>query len=194
MRNGNVRIPRDIETYIAKKRTVRVVALLLIEVLLLTFTVLFQNDINSGAYPTATYTLLALLMIAPVFWLKIPFWLFDKTWAGEIISKSEDVYIGPDENRRVTTGSLQIKKQQRLNIRLDSGKTIEYTIYDNRARHAFRNSTYNVGDRVIHVGGTNYLQAVAVGDGDTLICVICGAESRADTPVCHICGKTLKID
>ena len=194
MRNDGVRIPRDVEAYLTKKRAVRVVALSLIEASLLTLIILFGDDIFGGDHPAVSYLLFALLMIVPVFWLKIPFWLFDKTFAGEIISKSEEIYIGPDENRRVTTGSLQVKKEQKLNIRLDSGKIIEYTIYDNRARHAFRNSTYNVGDRVIHVGGTNYLQAVAVGDGDTLICVICGAESRADTPVCHVCGKTLKID
>ena len=136
----------------------------------------------------------AALMIAPAFPLEIPFLVFDKTWAGEIISKSEDTYVGPDDNKQVRVGRLAVKKIQKLKIRLDNGKEIEHTVYDNRARHAYRDNTYNVGDRVIHVGGTRYIQAVAIGDSDTLICVICGTESRADMPTCQVCGKSLKID
>lgn len=194
MRNEQVRVPGDVTAYVNKKRAVRIAVLALIETVLLIILIFFGDDIFSGAHPAVSYVIFGGLMTAPVFLLEIPFWVFDKTWAGEIISKSEDTYIGPDDNRQVRTGRLVVKKIQKLNIRLDSGKEIEHTVYDNRARHAYRHNTYNVGDRVIHVGGTRYIQAVAVGDDDTLICVICGAESRADMPTCQVCGKTLKID
>ena len=163
-----------------------------VKIALIVAAVLYGSDIFGGAHPAVSYLIYAVLMILPGYWLKIPFWLFDKTFAGEIISKEEETY-NAIEGRARSIG-WHTNKLQRLGIRLDSGKVIEYIIYDNRARHAFRNTTYNVGDRVIHVGGTRYLQAVAVGEDDTLICVVCGTESRAETAECPVCGKTLKID
>lgn len=194
MRSGAVRIPRDVAAHISKRRALRVVPFAVIAVALITVAVIFGKDIFGGAHPGLSWVLFAVVIIATARLLDIPFWLFDKTWAGRIIAKDEENYISPDDNRTVRTGNLQVNKAQRLKIELDSGKIIEHIIYDNRARHAFRDNAYNVGDRVIHVGGARYIQAVAVGDNDTLICVVCGAESRADDPECRVCGKTLKID
>lgn len=193
MRNNQINIPRDIETHIAKRRMRNLAALVLIETVLVTILVLFGNDIFSGDYPGLSYFLFGTLMIAPIYWLRIPFWLFDKTWMGEIIQKSEDDYI-TTEDKTSYRSKLQVNKRQDLLIKLDSGKVIEYTVYDNKARHAFRRSVYNVGDCVVHVGGTGYLQVAAVGDDDTVICVVCGAESKADMTMCGVCGKTLKIN
>ena len=195
MKDNKVRVPRDVEEYINKKRAIRITAFVVVEIMLaaLLIFVIFDYVVASN-YPELSFVLYLLVMLLPIHWFKIPFWMFDKTFAGEIIHKSEEDYIAADNNKTVVTGRLHVNRRQDFMIRRDDGKVIQYTVYDNRARHAFRRTTYNVGDRVIHVGGTHYLQAVAVGDDDTLICAICGAESRADTPICHVCGKTLKIN
>ena len=194
MKSEKVRVPRDVKEYVEKRRIIHIAVFATIEIFMLAVCIVFANDIFGGSDPAFSYVAVVLVMALPVWLLKIPFWMFDKTWAGEIIKKDDEEYIAVSENRTVTTGRLQVNRRQDFLIRLDSGKVIQYTVYDNRTQHAFRHNAYNVGDRVIHVGGTGYLQAVAVGDNDTLICAVCGAESRADLPVCHVCGKTLKID
>ena len=184
------------ERHFLKKRAVHIASFVLIEAVLIVTAVLYGGDIFGGKHPGVSYILFAVLMILPGYWLKIVFWLTDKSWAGEIVHKHEEDYLSLDRSQvgYRSAGRIVTNKLQRFKIKLDSGKVIDYTVYDDKARHAYRSTTYNVGDRVIHVGGTRYLQAVAVGDNDTLICVVCGAESRAETPVCPVCGKTLKID
>lgn len=193
MKNNRVRVPRDVDALIKKKRALRISACCIIELILLFVAVKYREGIFGGTHPGLSYVFFAVLLILPVYFLKIPFWLFDKTWAGEIVSKEEETY-NAFEKGYARSMRWQTNKLQRLNVKLDTGRIIEYVIYDNIARHAFRKTTYNVGDRVIHVGGTRYLQAAPINDEDTLICVICGAESRATASECPVCGKTLKID
>ena len=192
MQDRKIRIPRDVERHFAKKRAVHVASFALIEAVLIVIAVLYGDDIFGGKWGFAV-AVYALIMVLPAYKLRVIFWLTDKSWAGEIVGRSEEDYLSVDRSlgRR---GGIVTNKIQRFQIKLDSGKIIEYTVYDDRARHAFRHKTYNVGDRVIHVAGSNYLQAVAVGEDDTLICVVCGSESRAEMPLCPVCGKSLKID
>ena len=193
MRDNEIRIPRDVKAHVNKKRIVHIAWFSAIELLLLSVFIIFADDIFVGSRTAFPYVAAVIVLVVPAWKLKIFFWLFDKTWAGEIIRKDEENYLSVDNSIGRRGGIITNKKQDFL-IRLDSGKVVQYTVYDNRARYAFRRTTYNVGDRVIHVGCTDYIQAVAVGEDDTLICVVCGAESRADLPECHVCGKTLKID
>ena len=192
MRADELRVPRDVAAHVNKRRILRVLAFCIIEMALLLVALFYGADIFDGKHPELAYVLYAAVMIAPIFWFDIPFWLFDKSWAGEILTMEEETYNAIDGRARSI--GWHINKIQKFTIKLDSGKIKNYTVYDGRSRHAFRKTTYNVGDRVIHVGGTKYLQAVAVSDDDTLICVSCGAESRADSTRCGVCGKTLKIN
>lgn len=194
MRDTDLRVPVDVAEHVNKKRIGTILTFAAIEIFLLVLAIVYWEDIFGGDFPAASYTIFVALMIVPVYLFNIKFWIFDKSWSGEIVEKSEKEYTSFDKGSvRNSSTRLQTNKEQKLKIKLDTGKTIEYTIYDNKMRHAFRKTTYNVGDKVIHVGGTRYLQAVATNDADTLICVICGAESRATTPKCPVCDKTLKI-
>lgn len=192
MRADAVRVPRDVSATINKKRAARIVIFCVIEIALILTAVFYGNDIG-GNHPGFSYAIFGGLTVLPVFLLKMPFWLFDKTFSGEILSINEEIY-NEFEKGMSKSMRMQVNKKQQFKIKLDNGKIMHYTVYDDQARHAFRKTTYNVGDRIIHVAGTKYLQAVAVNDEDTLICVVCGAESRATTLECPVCGKTLKIN
>ena len=195
MRGNGLRIPNDVAEHVNKKRIGNILTFAAIEIFLIVLAIVYWENIFGGTYPAASYTIYVSLMIVPFFLLDIKFWMFDKSWVGEIVAKREKVYTSFDKGSvKNSSTRLQTNKEQRLDIKLDSGKIIEYILYDNKMRYAFRKTTYNVGDRVIHVGGTRYLQAVAVNDADTLICVVCGAESRVTCHKCPVCDKTLKIN
>lgn len=118
----------------------------------------------------------------------IPLKLIDHDWYGEIIS------LDITNNEKINDAQKAAITQTAL-IKLPNGKLKSHKIYDEgELFYANRERVYDVGDKVIHVYGTEYLMPIRTLKKDhPIVCVVCGFKSPYETKTCSQCGNSLEI-
>ncbi len=122
----------------------------------------------------------------------IPLKLFDRDWYGEILSfeiknaKDRDIDVLNRRKAPITETAL---------IKAQSGKLYKVPIYDDgELFYGNREKVYRVGDKVIHIYGTDYITPHHHETSDRpIVCVVCGHKSPNGTKNCRHCGVSLEI-
>ena len=117
----------------------------------------------------------------PFFLLKLHKDVFDKSWEGEITS------IKSHEVKRGMHTSLLVAKDMQEYLTFTINLGYDMLILERPATELAR---FKKGDRLRHIRGTPYLQAIR-RNSDTCDCVMCGAIVRESGDTCPHCHMSL---
>lgn len=129
-------------------------------------------------------------LIIPFIASGIPVKFFDSDWHGEIIS----IELKNAAPKDIDNHSKAAISQTAL-IKASNGKLYKRKIFDEGALfYNDREKVYRVGDKVIHVYGTDYLMPVrTIEKHKPTVCVVCGNKSDLEKKVCRCCGCSLEV-
>ena len=185
-------IPYDIKEYVSKKIAKKIAKWLAVTLLIGVLLVLFGDRCFYRFGAPVKYTIYGLLLFIPFVSMKI-YKLFDCSWCGKIVDIKAKYTTDSNRTFRPNLETLYLKETVTFFVETDDGKFIKMKAFENRATPNSMSQYYRKGDRVLHVGGTNYLQ-IKDDDAERVICVVCGTADRKENKKCHSCGHTLKID
>ena len=192
MKRGKIKLPRDIKSTVSSKIYKRLGLALATEALVCILIYLFGDTVFASLGSPSKEILYAILIVAVPLSFGIPIKLIDRTWTGEITRvdvRTENAVGGALRN-----GSrIYTKHFVDVEIKLDSGKIIDRTVYEGAVPTGRKFSTYEVGDRVLHVYGTKHIQVVHNNVSRPTICVVCGTENPPEEKECGKCGHTIRI-
>ena len=184
-------LPKDLKAYCKKRVLMRVLPCILMFVafgliLLEWGTVIFatQNKI----YRISCYVV---VMILPFVLTGVPHKLFDSTYYGTV--KKVDIVTTMDNASSVkpTREHLYLKNTIYLEIETPDGTLIYKKAYSGKARLQQNINTYNEGDLVFHLYGTN-VTIVLPDSADTSVqCSVCGTSNNINDDKCRDCGHSL---
>ena len=191
MRKDKIRVPRDIKELtdrrIYKKVVLSIAFMVIVGVLLF----LFGETVFGSFGSPSREILYAVLILAIPLSFGIPFSLIDRTWCGEITRV--DIRTENTKSTVVGVGGIYTKYFVDIEIKLDSGKLIDRTVYEGRVPAGRQFNMYQIGDRVVHIYGTKYIQVVHKSESRPTVCVVCGTSNPPGERQCDSCGHTLQI-
>ena len=133
---------------------------------------------------------LVILYVIPFLISGIPLKLIDSDWYGEII------LIEVVKPKRWDIDSFK-KNEFALNalIKTQTGKLKSFRIIDEgEIFYGNRENVYKVGDKVLHIYGTNFITPVRKLDKHKpIVCVECGTKNEYGTKICRACGSSMEI-
>ena len=186
-------VPSDIRDLVKRKYTKKIVLCALAEIVIITYLCLF-GERTFSAFDTFSYVLIhILLVLAPLAYFNIPKLIFDRSWRGTVtrvwITTSRDNEY-PYKN---TWEGVFTKNNVFLYVDEGNGRIVRRKAYAGKAKQARFINTYQVGDVVTHVAGTDYVQIMPKRASDSVICVVCSATGSTDETHCKSCRHTLLI-
>lgn len=185
-------LPKDLKAYCKKRVLRRVLPCILMFVafgliLLEWGTVIFatQNKI----YMISCYVV---VMILPFVLTGIPHKLIDKTYYGTVTKV--DVVTALSCNSVVKVGGDMMwytKNTIFLTLLLENGKSMRTKVYEGKTKLGQHLNSYNEGDKVFHLYGTN-VTIVLPDSADTSVqCSVCGTSNNINDDKCRDCGHSL---
>lgn len=187
-----IKVPADIKKYVTKNVVKRITQWLLLTLFIGLLIVLFGERCFSRLNVELKYTIYAALLIWPFFISKI-YKLFDSSWYGEI-EKIEIKYTTDSERSfKPSLETLYTKETVIFYIKTSGGKSVRKKVIENRSNPDNSSKYYKVGDKVLHIYGTDHIQ-IKNENTERVICVVCGTAEPADKKQCTTCGHTLNID
>lgn len=187
-----IHVPSDIKEYVKKKRKKRIRFC----VFGVTFLLLVFACIEIFCYPIERISvwnrlgLYFIILLVFVDSIEIVAFLKDKSFCGTIIEVHDKVTreLSALTLRRTPNYIASI----RIKILLPSGNKIWKTAYREKTDH-IPHGIYTMGETVVHIKGTNYIQSQPKSKNDKVRCIICGHYNYESPDFCKECGHSLKI-
>jgi len=183
-------VPKSVKKYVAKQVAKRFLILAIgLAVGFLIIEMFIDELLGTYVGNWATFSLLILLV---PFWISgVPLKLIDRSWYGTILSmdiKHEDVDNDLKNRRSLSQFS------QHVLIKDSRGKLHYEEIFDEGEIFEGRDKYYKVGDRVVHVYGTEYIRPMHKEELKLpKVCVVCGHKSAHTETECQNCKRSLEI-
>lgn len=187
-----MQVPADIKAYVKRNVIKKIIYWCLLTLFIGLLIVLVGERCFSRLNAASKYTIYVTLLIWPVLISKI-YKLFDSSWYGEIVDIKAEYSTDSELSFRPTRENRFLKETVYFSIKTADGKIVRKKAFENRANPNNSGKYYKVGDTVLHVYGTNYLQ-IKNENAERIICVICGTAEKVDKKQCTACGHTLNID
>lgn len=184
-------LPKDLQTYCKKKILKHVIPCAILIFAFAIILALWGNIIfntNNKAFQISCYIV---VMLIPFAITGVPFKLIDSTYCG--IVKKVDIVTTTDNDSAVkpTREHLYLKNTICLNIEKPNGKLIYKKAYSTRANLQQNLNTYNEGDLVFHLYGTNRIVILPDLNESTVHCAVCGSSNNIENDKCRDCGHSL---
>ena len=191
-------IPRGVKRFVLKRRLKRIIPFLLLAVSLILVVAYVPfvkelSELNRGII-----LVVGVILICAI--TGVPFKLIDRSWEGEVIKiqvkarRDEGMGEYPYSGRAVIDARLFTEKKVNavlyLTLKTPNGKidTVRVGALSNDEERD-RDGGYKTGDRVLHVGGTDY--TVVLNCDERVRCCVCGMTSDIHNDVCPGCGHSL---
>ncbi|MBQ9703700.1 MAG: hypothetical protein IJV68_04050 [Clostridia bacterium] len=132
------------------------------------------------------------ILLIPVFAFRLPKLIFDRSWQGVITQ----IYIDdqPYTAYKDFPESMWAKKTliAFATVRLDNGEVKTVMLHHGKYNNHFATiiERYSVGNRIIHIRGSNHYQVIT---SDTTNCIMCGHVCDITNSTCEECGCPLAI-
>lgn len=191
MRKEKIRVPRDIKELTDKRIYKKVIFSVALMATLGVLLFLFGDTVFRSFGSPSREMLYAVLILAIPLSFGIPFSLIDSTWCGEITRV--DIRTENTKSTVVGVGGIYTKYFVDIEIKLDSGKLIDRTVFEGRVPTGRQFNMYQIGDRVVHIYGTKYIQVVHENESRPTVCVVCGTANPTENRKCDSCAHTLHI-
>lgn len=184
-------LPADIKKYIAKRRIKTIVYFLLTEILL--FVALYITTANWRREDMNNFEFTALAMaVIPFFLFRIPQLFTDRTYKGEIISigHKEENNVGGMRSNPFKKGNCRTV----MHIETKSGKLYVAKLDHINSTGGPNGQIYKVGDKVLHVAGTDYPKIIRNHNTEYTTCVVCGSKNDTGRDKCEYCKHSLSLN
>ena len=184
-------LPKDLQIYCRNRILKRVIPCIILISVFATILALWGNVIfntDNKAFQTSCYVV---VMLIPFIITGVPHKLIDSTYYGTV--KKIDIVTTTDNDSSVkpTREHLCLKNTIYLSIERSDGKLIYKKVYSGKARLQQSINTYNEGDLVFHLYGTNTVVVLPDSKDGTVVCPICGDSNIIDNDTCRSCGHSL---
>ena len=188
----DISIPIDIKKHV-KRLIIKKITVWLAFTAVLFILILFFGERCFGRLGNSKYGLYAVLLLIPIFTTRGYKLLFDHSFVGKI--EKIDIKYSTDSDRsfKPSLETLYTKETVYFHIKTNEGKVVEHKAFENRANPHNSSKLYRVGDTVVHIYGTRFIQIIS-DDSESIICTVCGTANPSSENKCISCGKTLKID
>ena len=184
-------LPKDLQNYCRRRIWKRVLPCLILIYVFATILFLWGNVIfntDNKAFQTSCYIV---VMLIPFAVTGVPHKLVDSTYYGRI--KKVDIVTSTDVDSsiRPIRESLYFKNNIHLVIERSDGKFIYKKAYSGKARLRNNINTFNEGDSVFHLYGTDTVVILPEANDTIVHCAVCGSANDVKNNKCRDCGHTL---
>ena len=194
-----VKIPDDVRDYIRKKTALRILKLILLEAVILTFILFIGERVFEYFDVVPRLIIYIMLLVIPFFVTGVPFKMIDKAWEGEIIDvEIKSQYTVTKEAKGNLRGENVVwltVRREGGNISVVKGKSYPYKVSNNDISKTIKPehflNEYKVGSKVYHLSGLPTLIIVKPDTQSTIDCAVCGQENDFNRKKCWSCGHTL---
>lgn len=184
-------LPRDLIIYRRQKILNRVIPCSVLVLIFAVVLIIWGNTIfhtENKAFQISCYIA---VMLLPFIFTGVPHKLIDRTYCG--IVEKVDIITSTDNDSSVkpTRENLYLKSTIYLSVETPSGKTIYKKACSGIAGLQQNLDTYQKGDTVFHLYGTNTV-IVLPNTTDTVVhCAVCGTSNDIENIYCRDCQHSL---
>lgn len=184
-------LPKDLQIHCRNRILKRVIPCIILISVFATILALWGNVIfntDNKAFQTSCYII---VMLIPFAITGVPHKLIDSTYYGTV--KKVDIVTTTDNDSSVkpTREHLYLKNTIYLSIERPDGKLIYKKAYSGKARLQQNINTYNEGDLVFHLYGTNHIVILPDANDRHVHCSVCGSSNSIENDKCRNCGHSL---
>lgn len=180
--------PPDIERYVRRKRKKEIFTCI-VYMVLIAVVVFFPKQVDRSTVSDFNQNLFrVLLILVPPLFMRIPFKYLERSYCGEII----EVKTYRQLNSRFEARNKKTFITDVIVRISDTGELKKCQVFKT-ADTPPPKTAYMVGDKVIHIKGTKFLQVPLPSRNGQLRCVVCGSYDVQDNEKCHFCGHTLNV-
>ena len=200
MKNSN--LPKDLKNY-ARAALWRKCKPFFISFALTALALIFFGDlVLPTKYPQVKPIIYTLVLALPFIFTKFPFCAIDSTYCGIVERIHIETGTGmksireDDSGARNTYNALKLYDQNTiyLYIRTHDGELIRKNVYSGAASQRAFINTYEKGDEVFHLYGTDTV-VILPKENDTHVgCPVCGVINEKGRDTCRECGHMLVRD
>ena len=184
-------LPKDLQKYCRNRILKRVIPCIFLVssfaiILALWGNVIFRTD--NKTFQTSCYIV---TMLIPFAVTGVPHKLIDSTYYGTV--KKVDIVTTTDNASSVRPSRelLYSKNTIYLSIEQPDGKLIYKKVYSGKARFQQNINTYNEGDLVFHLYGTNTVVVLPDTNDSSVHCSVCGTSNSIENNKCCDCGHSV---
>ena len=184
-------LPKDLKTYCRKSFLKRVIPCIILASVFATVLILWGNIIFSTDNKSFQALCYILVMLVPFAVTGVPHKLIDSTYYGTV--KKVDVITTEDSNSSVkpTREQMYLKNTVYLSIERPDGKLIYKKVYSGKAQLQLHINTYNEGDLVFHLYGSDSVIILPKPNDSTVHCAVCGYSNSIENDKCRNCNHSL---
>ena len=184
-------LPKDLQAYCRKRILKRVIPCIILISILSIILALFGRIIfntDNTAFRVSCYIV---VMLIPFIITGVPHKLIDSTYYGTV--RKVDIVTAADNDSPVkpTREHLYLKNTVYLTIEQPNGKLIYKKAYSINARLQQSINTYNAGDAVFHLYGTETVVVLPDANDGYVHCSVCGSSNSIENDKCRNCNHSL---
>ena len=187
----DITLPKDLKKYVIVRILNRILPCTLIFIVLGGILIEWGDVIFKTDNASFQHSCYVVVMILPFVLTGVPHKLVDRTYHG-IVTKVDVVTTFDNKSSvKPTREGIYTKNIIFLTVLLDNGKTVRKKVYEGGTKTGQHLSTYNEGDTVFHLYGTNITIVLPDNTDTNVQCAVCGASNEKNIDKCRICEHTL---
>lgn len=186
-------LPKDLEKYRRRIIWKKSRSFVFSFIALLTAIIFFGERLFPTKYTALRIVVYMIVLAFPFIFTRFPFVLFDSTYCG-IVEKvkiktttDNDFLVKPNFNGL----KLYYRNTIYLFIKTPEGKLIKRKVYTGRASYGEFINSYNEGDMVFHLYGTDTVVILPQESETHVQCAVCGSVNAKEDGICRDCSHTL---
>ena len=184
-------LPKDLQKYCRKRFLKQVIPCIILISVFATILGLWGNIIFNTDNKTFQASCYIIVMLIPFAITGIPHKLIDSTYYGKV--KKVDIVTTTDNDSSIkpTREHLYLKNTIYLSIERPDGKLIYKKVYSGKAILQQNIHTYNEGDWVFHLYGTNTVVIIPDSHDSIVHCAVCNSSNSIENDKCRHCNHSL---
>ena len=184
-------LPKDLKLFCLKRILKRVIPCIILVAAFATILALWGNVIFKTDNKTFQTSCYIVSMFLPFVITGVPHKLIDSTYYG-IVKKVDIVTTTASSSSiRPSTETLYLKNTIYLKVERPDGKLVYKKVYSGKARFQQNINTYNEGDLVFHLYGTNTVVVLPDTNDSSVHCSVCGTSNSIENNKCCDCGHSV---
>ncbi len=190
------RVPRDVRQYVRRRVLRRVIPCVLMMALflgaLIAFDDVFFGEVDKPFRVQSQAIGYLLAAVVPMLITGCPLKLLGSSWEGEVVKVHAYTSIQSRAVLRPSHHDLFLQLRIQLTVRMPDGRTVRRLAMVAPAKEKSILGAFRVGDRVLHLYGTDHTVVLPESSADPCGCVICGRKNKDHRGRCA-CGYSLVL-
>lgn len=186
-------LPSEIRKVIRKKKALRIFLYLMTTILIAVVIGMWGDVIFSmpESYSAFKYSCYVVLLILPIFLTKVYLVFTDASYAGRVKEVNIVSVVDSKSSVRPSLESLYRKNEIHLTVEDETGRIFVRKVYESPSTFNANLEVYKVGDKVMHLYGTDITIVLPTEKDTHCCCSMCGWSNNKLNDVCTRCGLPL---